>query len=134
MKIFNNILAIIATINLILAFSCFFRGGYLINVNSKNREIVKEALYGQISNINNIKKITLGNGFNSGELTIYYYFFGKDTLYLSGEGTFKLAELEKYIKDNGIKLYTIGFILLGSSGIMSLYVAIYSIKNKESES
>ena len=100
MKRLNYILVIIAIISVICAISLFNKEGYAINISSKNKELIKETLNGEIDNTDNITKIILGQGWNSGKLTIYHSFGKKETLYIT-EGMFKLGELEKYIRENG---------------------------------
>lgn len=97
MKKINLLLLIIAVIGVIFAFSFFNKEGYAININFKNKEIVKEKLNGEINNTDDITKIILGQGWNSGKLTIYHSFGKTETLYIT-EGMFKLGELESYIK------------------------------------
>lgn len=71
MKRLNYILVIIAIISVICAISLFNKEGYAINISSKNKELIKETLNGEIDNTDNITKIILGQGWNSGKLTIY---------------------------------------------------------------
>lgn len=126
MEKINAILIIIAIINIIFAFSLFLKEGIIIYVDSSNREMVKNALQGAVINKGNIDIIILGQGWHSGELTIYHSYGKKETVNIT-EGMFKLGELEDYIRNNGYHLDNLGFILLGSSGIIILYVIIYSM-------
>ena len=41
-------------------------------MNSQNREFVNEALNGKIKNVGAIKKVSLGQGWHSGEVLVYY--------------------------------------------------------------
>ena len=59
---------------IILAFFLFSKEGIAINVNSKNKDLVYQSLNGKIENTGNITKIILGQGWNSGKLTIYHSF------------------------------------------------------------
>ncbi|MCI8999525.1 MAG: hypothetical protein HFJ26_00965 [Clostridia bacterium] len=129
MKRLNYILVIIAIISVICAISLFNKEGYAINISSKNKELIKETLNGEIDNTDNITKIILGQGWNSGKLTIYHSFGKKETLYIT-EGMFKLGELEKYIKENGHNLDDIGFVLIGISSLITLYLLGYKYINK----
>ena len=43
---------------------------------------------------------------------------------------FKLGELEKYIKENGHNLDDIGFVLIGISSLITLYLLGYKYINK----
>ena len=52
-----------------------------------------------------------------------------ETLYIT-EGMFKLGELEKYIKENGHNLDDIGFVLIGISSLITLYLLGYKYINK----
>ena len=83
MKRLNYILVIIAIISVICAISLFNKEGYAINISSKNKELIKETLNGEIDNTDNITKIILGQGWNSGKLTIYHSFGKKETLYIT---------------------------------------------------
>lgn len=67
-------------------------GGYIINVNFENREIVRKSLNGQIDNIYDITKIQLGNGWLQGRLKIYHSFSKTEELYIT-EGMVKLENL-----------------------------------------
>ena len=125
----NCILIIVAILGILFAFSLFNKEGIVINVNSKNKDLVYQSLNGKIENTDNITKIILGQGWNSGKLTIYYSFGKKETLYIT-EGMFNLGELEKYIRENGYNLDNIGFISIGVSSIILIYLLIYMYVNK----
>lgn len=130
MKKINYVLIIIvAILGIVFALSIFNKEGIAINVNSKNRDLVYQSLNGKIENTDNITKIILGQGWHSGELTIYHSFGKKETLYIT-EGMFKLGELEKYIMENGYNLDNIGFISIGVSSIILIYLLIYRCVNK----
>ena len=129
-KKINYILIIVAILGIILAFFLFSKEGIAINVNSKNKDLVYQSLNGEIENTDNITKIILGQGWNSGKLTIYHAFEKKETLYIT-EGMFKLGELERYIKENGYNLDNIGFILIGFSGLIIFYLFACKYVNKK---
>lgn len=129
MKKLNYILIIICIIGIIFSFSLFSKEGYAININSKNRDLVSKSLSGEIENTDNVTKIILGQGWHSGELTIYHSYGKKETLYIT-EGMFNLGELEKYIRENGYNLDNIGFASIGLSGLILIYVLIYRCVNK----
>ena len=125
----NCILIIVAILGILFAFSLFNKEGIVINVNSKNKDLVYQSLNGKIENTDNITKIILGQGWNSGKLTIYHSFGKKETLYIT-EGMFKLGELERYIKENGYNLDNIGFVLIATSIVILMYLLIYMYVNK----
>ena len=129
MKKINYILTIICIIGVIFSFSLLMKEGIAINVNSKNKVLVVESLNGEIENTEDITKIILGQGWNSGKLTIYHSFGKTETLYIT-EGMFKLGELEIYIKENGYNLDNIGFVLLGISSLILIYLLGYRYVNK----
>lgn len=126
----NCILIIVAILGILFAFSLFNKEGIVINVNSKNKDLVYQSLNGEIENTDNITKIILGQGWNSGKLTIYHSFGKKETLYIT-EGMFKLGELERYIKENGYNLDNIGFALIGISGMIMFYLFVCKYVNKK---
>lgn len=126
----NCILIIVAILGILFAFSLFNKEGIVINVNSKNKDLVYQSLNGEIENTDNITKIILGQGWNSGKLTIYHSFGKKETLYIT-EGMFKLGELERYIKENGYNLDNIGFTLIGISGLIMFYLFVCKYVNKK---
>ena len=126
----NCILIIVAILGIILALFLFSKEGIVINVNSKNKDLVYQSLNGEIENTDNITKIILGQGWNSGKLTIYHSFEKKETLYIT-EGMFKLGELERYIKENGYNLDNIGFSLIGISGLIIFYLFVCKYVNKK---
>ena len=130
MKKINFILFIVSIIGVIFAFSLFFKEGDYIKVNSKNEEIVIDALKDKIENTDDITMVILGNGFHSGELTIHHSFGSKETLYV-WEGSSELEELEEYIRENGEDLDDIGFGLLEISVFIFIYLFAYKIANKE---
>lgn len=129
-KKINYILIIVAILGIILAFFLFSKEGIAINVNSKNKDLVYQSLNGEIENTDNITKIILGQGWNSGKLTIYHLFGEKETLYIT-EGMFKLGELDRYIKENGYNLDNIGFSLIGISGLIIFYLIVCKYVNKK---
>lgn len=126
----NYILIIVAILGIILALFLFSKEGIAINVNSKNKDLVYQSLNGEIENTDNITKIILGQGWNSGKLTIYHLFGKKETLYIT-EGMFKLGELDRYIKENGYNLDNIGFSLIGISGLIIFYLIVCKYVNKK---
>ena len=130
MKKTNYILMIIAILSIVLALFLFSKEGYIININSKNKDIVSNALNGEIEKTNDISKVILGQGWHSGELTIYHSFGKTETLYIT-EGMFNLGELEVYIRENGYNLDNIGFILIGISGLILIYLLICKYINRK---
>ena len=128
----NCILIIVAILGILFAFSLFNKEGIVINVNSKNKDLVYQSLNGEIENTDNITKIILGQGWKSGKLTIYHSFGKKETLYIT-EGMFKLGELERYIKENGYNLDNIGFSLIGISGLIMFYLFVCKYVNKKAK-
>ena len=121
---------IIAILSIVLALFLFSKEGYIININSKNKDIVSNALNGEIEKTNDISKVILGQGWHSGELTIYHSFGKTETLYIT-EGMFNLGELEAYIRENGYNLDNIGFILIGISGLILIYLLICKYINRK---
>ena len=130
MKKLNFLLVIIAILGGIFAFSYFLKEGYAININSKNKEIVKETLNGEINKTDDITKIILGQGWHSGELTIYHSFGKTETLYIT-EGMFKLGELESYIRENGYNLDNVGFTFIGISSLIAIHLLGYKYISKK---
>lgn len=128
----NCILIIVAILGILFAFSLFNKEGIVINVNSKNKDLVYQSLNGEIENTDNITKIILGQGWNFGKLTIYHSFGKKETLYIT-EGMFKLGELERYIKENGYNLDNIGFTLIGISSLIMFYLFVCKYVNKKAK-
>lgn len=126
----NCILIIVAILEILFVFSLFNKEGIVINVNSRNKDLVYQSLNGKIENTDNITKIILGQGWNSGKLTIYHSFGKKETLYIT-EGMFKIGELERYIKENGYNLDNIGFTLIGISGLIMFYLFVCKYVNKK---
>ena len=129
MKKINCIFIIVAILGIVFAFSFFTKEGIVINVNAKNKDLVYNSLNGEIENTNDVTKIILGQGWHSGELTIYHSLGKTETLYIT-EGMFNLGELEKYIRENGYNLDNIGFISIGVSSINLIYLLIYRYVNK----
>lgn len=130
MKKINYILIIVAIIGIVFSFSLFSKEGYVISINSKNKDLISNSLNSEIENTNDVTKIILGQGWHSGELTIYHSFGKTETLYIT-EGMFNLGELEKYIRENGYNLDNIGFASIGLSGLILIYLLIYRCVNKD---
>jgi len=128
----NCILIIVAILGILFAFSIFNKEGIVINVNSKNKDLIYQSLNGEIENTDKITKIILGQGWNSGKLTIYHSFGKTETLYIT-EGMFKIGELERYIKENGYNLDNIGFTLTGISGLIIFYLFVCKFVNKKAK-
>ena len=82
MKRLNYILVIIGIISVICAISLFSQEGYAINISSKNKEIIKETLNGKIDNTDNITKIILGQGWNSGKFNKFIILLEKQKHYI----------------------------------------------------
>ena len=129
MKKIHYILMVCAILEIVLSFSFFCKEGIAINVNSKNKDLVYMSLNKEIKNADNVTKVILGNGWNSGKLIIYHSFFEVVTLYIT-EGNFNLGKLEKYIIENGYNLDNIGFILITTSIVILMYLLIYRYVNK----
>ena len=131
MKILNRILLGVAIICILLSFYIFSKEGLRIKVNSNNRELIKESLTGRIKNIDDISKITLGQGFQSGKLTISHSFGKSETIYVD-EG-FDLGKIEQYINENGYNLDKQGYVFFVISGIIFIYLIVYLIYRKNIE-
>ena len=101
-----------------------------INFLDKIENLGEELLNGEIEKTNDISKVILGQGWHSGELTIYHSFGKTETLYIT-EGMFNLGELEAYIRENGYNLDNIGFILIGISGLILIYLLICKYINRK---
>lgn len=128
MKKINFILVILAIFGIVFAFTIFNKEGIAINVNDTNKELVSKSLNKEIKNTDNVTKIILGNGWHSGELTIYHFFGKTETIYIT-EGKFNLGELEKYIRDNGYNLDSVGLVSIVFSGIILIYLLVYRCLN-----
>ena len=101
-KLISNIIIIIFIINIFMACSLILKESYVLNVTSQNEEEVKKILKSEIENTYNIDRLELGQGFNSGELTIYYK-NGETKEIIITEGMFKDSDIG-YIKANGYSL------------------------------
>ena len=130
MKRINFILVFLAILGFIFAFFLFSKEGYAININEENKEIVEKALSDEIENIDKITNIIMGQGWQSGKLTIYYSLGKTETLHMT-EGMFHLSELEEYIKENGYNLDNIGRIFIVASSLMVVYLVAYKFMNKK---
>ena len=130
MRKINCLLIMMAILGIVCAFFFFSKEGIAIDVNFQNKDLVYQSLNGEIENPDNVTKIILGEGWNSGKLTIYHFFGKTETLYIT-EGKFKLGQLERYIKENGHNLDNIGFVLIGISSLIVLYLFVCrNLKNK----
>lgn len=129
MKKINSILIIVIILGIVFAFLNFNKEGYIININSQNKQLVSKSLNGKIQNVDSVNKIILGQGWHAGELTIYHSFGKTETLYIT-EGMFDLGELEEYIRENGYNIDNIGLISIGISGVILIYLLIYKYINR----
>ena len=66
----NCVLIIVAILEILFVFSLFNKEGIVINVNSRNKDLVYQSLNGEIENTDNITKIILGQGWNSDKFAI----------------------------------------------------------------
>lgn len=124
MKKVNYVLFLICVIGIIFSFLLFSKEGYLLKVNAKNRDLVENLLKGEVENTKDITKIILGQGWNSGKLTIYHISSKAENLYIT-EGKFDLGSLGDYIKENGYNLDKIGVLFLGISLLIIFYLIVY---------
>ena len=101
----------------------------MLNVNVKNRDLVENLLKGEVENTKDVTKIILGQGWNSGKLTIYHISSKTENLYIT-EGKFNLGSLGDYIKENGYNLDKIGVLFLGISLLIIFYLIVYRYTKK----
>lgn len=94
-----------------------------INVNSENRETIKEALKDSGVRITGIKKIGIDQGWHRHSLYIHYYLGTTEELYI-GEGSNYNIPGEKYSID------TVAVIICGVSSLTLIIIFIYEIKRK----
>lgn len=94
-----------------------------IDVNSENRESIKDSLKDSGIRTNGIRKIGIGQGWHRHTMTIYYYLGSSEELYI-GEGTSYNIPGEAYSLDSFAVF--VGF----SSFILLFVIFIYEIKRK----
>lgn len=116
-------LIILSTIGFIWGTKVILNEEKFINVNSSNREIIKEAL--KASGIRNtgIKKIGIGQGWHRHTLYIHYYIGATEKLYI-GEGSNYNITGEEYSMD------TVAAIICVVSLLTLIMIFIYEIKRK----
>ena len=127
-KLINNIIIIIFIVNIFMAISFILKESHVLNVNSKNEEQIKNLLKSEIEKTDNINKLELGQGFNSGELTIYYK-NGDSKKIIITEGMLNDGAVG-YIKANGYSLDEIARnILIISFILLIIWLIVRKIKN-----
>ena len=132
-KLINNIIIIIFIVNIFMAISFILKESHVLNVNSKNEEQIKNLLKSEIEKTDNINKLELGQGFNSGELTIYYK-NGDSKKIIITEGMLNDGAVG-YIKANGYSLDKIARnILIISFILLIIWLIVRKIKINDENS
>ena len=132
-KLINNIIIIIFIVNIFMAISFILKESHVLNVNSKNEEQIKNLLKSEIEKTDNINKLELGQGFNSGELTIYYK-NGDSKKIIITEGMLNDGAVG-YIKANGYSLDEIARnILIISFILLIIWLIVRKIKINDENS
>lgn len=132
-KLINNIIIIIFIINIFMAISFILKESYVLNVNSNNEDQVRSLLQSEIEKTDNINKLELGQGFNSGELTIYYKNCDSKKIIIT-EGMLNDGAIG-YIKANGYSLDDIARnILIISFILLIIWLIVRKIKINDENS
>lgn len=116
-KRLSLIFLFVGILNIIIAFNLFFEEQTILNINYTNREDFKKAMNtDKINNIDvdSIRKVKLGNGWHSGELTIYYNGGILDGRFGSGMAYYNL---EQYVRNNGYSV--------SSKSIIPIYISLF---------
>ena len=117
------ILLILSFLCLKWSFNIIINEEKFIDVNSENREIIKDSLKDSGIRTTGIKKIGIGQGWHRHTMTVYYYLGSSEELYI-GEGTSYNIPGEEYSLDSfAVFIGCCSFILL-------LTIFIYEIKRK----
>lgn len=119
------IIIILAAIGLFWSFEVFKGEKTYLKVNEENKDIISNALNGIVKHPNAISKLAIGNGWHSGELTVYYWYGGREEMMI-GEGfrTNNGIHIDGYIRKHG---YDYGFWPL-IVGIPSFVIIIVFLK------
>lgn len=123
------IFILVSIISFIISLNMFSKERIVFNVNYENRSFFKESVKNDdISDIDSITKVELGQGWHSGELYIHHS-FGKTEKIIITEGNFKFTNLQRYVKEYGHNLDNYAKILFIIS-IVSLIISIVLFKHK----
>lgn len=125
-KIIFAILIIISIIGLIWSFRIFMNEQVYLDVNSSNRELINQAL----PKSKTIKKLSVGQGFHTGEINIYYSSGEKEKIQISEGNNITIGEdsIDSYIRENGYSLDKIAIVIGIASLMLLIGSAIYFIK------
>ena len=123
------VLNILLITNIIISFKLILKEQKIVRVNDKNKEIIYEGLEGKIEDLESIKMVGIGMGFQSEVLEVYYSINDSERLIIS-EGS-DYGEIESYLrdKDNGIYLDRIAIIIGGVGSIIIIAAIIICRKN-----
>jgi len=123
------VLTILLITNIIISFKLILKEQKIVRVNDKNKEIIYEGLEGKIEDLESIKMVGIGMGFQSEVLEVYYSINDSERLIIS-EGS-DYGEIESYLrdKDNGIYLDRIAIIIGGVGSIIIIAAIIICRKN-----
>lgn len=125
-KIICIFLSIMIVLNLILSLNFLLKERVVLNLNSENREIIRQDL-NYTRNLDSIKKIGIGKGWHSDEM-YFYYSFGRVETELIPEGNKSVGNLMNYIDENGYSLDRVAFILFCSSIVyVIIIIVVYNV-------
>lgn len=128
---------LIAFIVLIHCAKILFEEQTYLDVNENNRQSISEALSEMINNDSPIVKVSIGNGFHSGEFHVYYK-SGEREKFIITEGS-RVGKvdghyIDGYVRENGYNYdyiaVTIAMIVVILVVVVTIIKIIFSIKRK----
>lgn len=123
---------IISFISMIISIYAFSREQVVFNLNFINKDFFVKAIKDdKLTDIDNIKKIAIGQGWHSGELYIYRHFQKKQTICIT-EGNHNFTNTQEFIKKYGHSLDIEAFLFFIISIIAFIIpIIIFCITNKK---
>lgn len=113
-KSYLKILIIICIINVFISIKLIIDNKYVLNVNSKNREVINSIL--DDNEEHKLSRVEAYRDWRHYYVVVHSFLKEEKLLILDGDDN--LAELFVYVQQNGYKTSTIGYILLISSTII----------------
>ena len=127
------ILFIVSFIAFFVSLGIAFQEQTYLDITEENKQSIYDILNGDVDNIDTIKRISVGSGFHSGELCLYYTNGNQEILYprsVAGiDDIYKLVEENGYDYENILKpIVYISLIVMFSIFVYVVYCIIKFIK------
>ena len=120
-KRFLKIIILVCIINIFISIKLIVVNKYILNVNSRNREIVNSIIAD--NERRHITKVEVYKQWRHSKIVVHSFFKTENHVILDGDTN--LCKLSAYVKQNGYETETIGYVL----AISSIIIIIIAKKN-----